>query len=70
MAQDPFPNTSDQTMEMRLAALFTGSNTVLTVPTDPEQPKEGMLWYNTTDRALYLYSGGKEWLVGVATPKL
>lgn len=64
MANDPFPNTSDRTMEMRLATLFEGSSSILVVPTDPLDRKENMVWLNTTERKLKIYAGGVTWMIG------
>ncbi len=65
MATDPFPNTTDATLEVRLSTLFNATDTVLVVPVDPEDKKNGMIWLNSTERKLKIYAGGITWTTGV-----
>lgn len=44
--RDPFPNTSDQTTEMRFRVIFDQANPVVVLRVDPDHPAEGMVWIN------------------------
>lgn len=67
MALDPFPNTSDPTLEQRLRVLFDASSSLICVPIDPPSPKQGQLWLNTTTKELKLFSEGLVWTLGKAS---
>lgn len=64
---DPFPNSEDATLEKRLQALFKDSKTILVVPTDPLERRDGLLWLNTTSKKVKIYSGGVTWIIGEAS---
>lgn len=65
MAKDPFPNTSDGTTELRFSALFSSTSSILTVPTDPMELKDGLMWLNTTELRVKIFSGGRKWTIGL-----
>lgn len=64
MASDPFPNTAEPTLEMRLQELFKGTSAIVVSATDPIDLKSGHLWFNTTTEELKLFSGGVIWVIG------
>lgn len=61
MAADPFPNTSDATTEARFNVIFSSTSTVLVVPTDPVEMKNGLVWLNTSTGVLKIYHEGVIW---------
>ena len=61
--------TADATLEKRISTLFQSSNTILVVPLDPDSKKDGLVWFNTTDKQLKLYSGGVTWKIGEGSAK-
>lgn len=70
MAQDPFPGVGNTSADLRLETLFRSSNTVLVVDTDPVKPKENLFWFNRTTGKLKLFSGGRKWIIGTASPEV
>lgn len=68
MAFDPFPGTAqDQNTEQRLLTIFKSLGSLLVVPTDPLDKKNGIMWLNTTERKLKVYSEGVTWTIGSAS---
>ena len=69
MVTDPFPNSADRTMEVRLATLFNAQNALI-LPNDPTDQRDGLVWFNTSDLKLKLYAGGKIWVIGSASVQI
>lgn len=67
MAQDPFPNTAQGTLEQRLNTLYQASHTVLVLALDPLEKRNGLMWLNTSEQKLKIYQDGITWEIGKAS---